>query len=524
MAAENELYQTGCNELMLRQLHIMNSKEESSAASPYLFTLIALALSDVANTPTAHTTIQTAFGLETPLLVEFMKRNWPKVSSMDFKGYLLGGIGNAFPFPHSLAENVDFIERSGAQAMEAKLLKEMGISHKVPAGDCVIAVFSALSDQFMIQGDKFEVPFYDKMVDGVKMPALPYNILSSEAINAVQLPMRKGSTLFLIQLRNPNNYSQVLQAVQSDAWIKYNASVTFPKFKLESNDNLIELLKPTTPGKPSLKNMSTSQGRVQSIQASCEFHLDEKGVEAKAAATISFTRGGGGARPLNIGFTEEFWAVIVDDSTNQILFVALYGRGMRPQHYVDSMEFLQVDLEKIICPQEFLKVIGSYTIKFGITARLHDGKDDEEGSAVHETDIIRTDEGINYRIPVEELPCQFSLFIENLSSMPIHIRPVYVDETEDEDPGEISLLIPRRGLKLDPLQVQEDEEIQYYEIKDPDLATTFLKVGIIAGKQKKRRIGMPNHGMDFGNPFLVTLEDTMITPQHTPNAYFVSNL
>ena len=149
----------------------------------------------------------------------------------------------------------------------------------------------------MTSGTNEKVWFYGKKVDGVKMPALPYKILSSPEINAVQLPMQKGSTLFFIQLRSPANYSQVLQAVQSDTWIKYNASVTFPKFKLASDDNLVQLLKPTTPYTPTLKNLSTSQGRVQSVQASCTFELDEKGVEAAAATTVSFSRGGGGQRP-----------------------------------------------------------------------------------------------------------------------------------------------------------------------------------------------------------------------------------
>jgi len=71
---------------------------------------------------------------------------------------------------------------------------------------------------------------------------------------------------------------------------------------------------------------------------------------------------------------------------------------------------------------------------------------------------------------------------------------------------------------LGALNKNEGEEIEYYEIKDPSLRTTFLKIGIFVGDGSKRsRFSTPNHGMDFGNPSLVTLQDTL-------NDYFVLNL
>ena len=109
---------------------------------------------------------------------------------MIFKAYLLGGVKDIFPFPNSLEQNVDIITRSEAEATEAKLFKEMRITHKVPDGDCVLAVFSALSDQFVWAGEQQKVPFCGLMVEGAKMPAQQYKILYTPQITAVQLPMK----------------------------------------------------------------------------------------------------------------------------------------------------------------------------------------------------------------------------------------------------------------------------------------------------------------------------------------------
>ena len=536
-------YQARYYEMMLKQMQILNEKDESSAASPFLFALTALTLTGIANTPEAINTIKKGFGVENTLDVEFIKSNWPHVNSMQFHAYLLGVHGTTLPFPHSLEEDVVVIKRDGTAVEEQYIKDTMDIEHKVPEGDCVIAAFSTLTDEFKYRGEKFPILFNRKQVDGVKMPRSDYNIILTEEIQAVQLPMQKGSTLFLIEdlLHSGNraNCKNVLAAVRSNKWELLKTTVTFPEFKLDSTDDLGALLK--------LTGVSTYEGRVTQVQASCMFKLDEKGVEAKGKSEFIATRS---RAPPNIAFEREFWSIVVDNATQRILFMALYGRGVRPAQPVHDSVVQRERSEPYVHPdhdsvvrrrrsepyvhpdhnsvvrelrpeqrrkqqqqqepeqeqeQQSRKIVPQRVfeteffrppaIKLGITVLLHESEKDVDGIAMPDSDIIQTTKGFNYNNPKGGV---ITISIVNMSLNHIRLLPVYVAETGIEDPGVVLSLVPGGDAKLGKLIREPFEADEYYKLEDPDSNTLLMKIGFIG----KSPIGCK---LFQENPYVVSL-------------------
>jgi hypothetical protein len=427
----NAAYTQRLAELLQKLLGLLG--EESSAASPFLFSVLAFVVSSITLDATRT---KTAFGLKAPIDVEQFKAVWPDVPGMKFRGYMLGG---TVALPATIAQYTHQGLITEATTMEQWIEHELQIKHKVPPGDFVLSMFATFQGKFCPAGKAKNVLFNGLPCAGVEMPPAQRRVHASDGKLLVELPMGE-QTLILYQ--NDTGTIPTTDEISSLHMQDIDCTVTFPKVSIEATHDLDVLC--------NLANMSTTHGQINSVKAQCKFELDETGVRASGGFTLSTTRGGGG--PPQFAFTKDCYAMVVDNKTKLHLFAAAVSKGTST---VPVVERIFTDSDKV-----------------AVEVRCHDGKDDTEGSPVEpvyyaEQFFEPTTKTIRYVCPTDN---KNNLLRVNLwVSTETVITPVYISEEGKEEPEAPSTVSPGRVFRLPfPLSKALDEPVDKWHLKAED--------------------------------------------------------